>query len=114
MDRLAAPAVIAIFGASGDLTKRKLIPALFNLFLDGQLPGRFTVLGISRKGDTEGFRNAMADSLAEHSRRGDSGMERWPEFAARIAYIQGDYGDPNVYRKLAERIEADEKEWGGE
>jgi glucose-6-phosphate 1-dehydrogenase len=105
------PAVIAIFGASGDLTKRKLIPALFNLFLDKQLPDRFTVIGLSRKGETEEFRKAMEQAVVKYSRRGNKGAERWPEFAERLLYIQGDYGDPAVYKALASRIRDDEKAW---
>ncbi|HSI73749.1 MAG TPA: hypothetical protein VK934_11295, partial [Fimbriimonas sp.] len=74
------PAIIAIFGASGDLTKRKLMPALFNLFLDKQLPEQFTILGVSRKGDVDWFRSHMKEAVAEHSRRGEQGLERWEDF----------------------------------
>jgi glucose-6-phosphate 1-dehydrogenase len=106
------PAVIAIFGASGDLTQRKLIPALFNLYLDKQMPKEFTILGISRKGDADSFKSDMREAISNHSRRGDEGIERWDEFAARIDYISGDYADAAVYKKLSKRISVDEDKWG--
>ena len=102
------PALIAIFGASGDLTKRKLIPALFNLYLDKQMPAEFTILGVSRKGDAETFRTQMREAISEHSRRGDEGLEKWDEFSKRIDYINGDYADASVYERLGKRIQDDE------
>jgi glucose-6-phosphate 1-dehydrogenase len=107
-----APAVIAIFGSSGDLTQRKLMPALFNLYLDKQLPRHFTIVGVSRRGDLESFRSTMREAVAKYSRRGEKGMERWDEFASRMDYLTGDYGDEQVYSRLADRIGSDEKEWG--
>ncbi|MEZ0326358.1 MAG: glucose-6-phosphate dehydrogenase [Fimbriimonas sp.] len=108
------PALIAIFGASGDLTKRKLIPALFNLYLDKQMPAEFTILGVSRKGDAETFRTQMREAISEHSRRGDEGLEKWDEFSKRIDYINGDYADASVYERLGKRIQDDEATWGQE
>jgi glucose-6-phosphate 1-dehydrogenase len=106
------PAVIVIFGATGDLAKRKLIPALFNLFLDKQLPERFTLIGISRRSNTEEFRQSMGEAVVQYSRRGQKGSDRWPEFAQRMDYIKGDYSDAAVYHALAKRIKDDEAEWG--
>ena len=108
------PAIIAIFGASGDLTKRKLMPALFNLFLDKQLPEQFTILGVSRKGDVDWFRSHMKEAVAEHSRRGEQGLERWEDFSKRMDYLGGDYSDAKLYSQLKKRIEEDEKTWGQE
>lgn len=108
------PAVIGIFGASGDLTKRKLIPAVFNLYLDKQLPENFTVVGISRKGSVEAFRADMKAAIEKYSRRKECQIEEYDKFAAHLEYIQGDYDDAEVYRQLAARIESDEKAWGAE
>jgi len=55
-DPKAPPAIVAIFGATGDLTKRKLIPALYNLFLDKELPSRFLIVGVARREDLETFK----------------------------------------------------------
>lgn len=107
-----APAVISIFGASGDLTQRKLIPALFNLYLDKQLPANFKVIGVSRKGNADVFRTDMKEAIAAYSRRKDCGIDAYEEFAKHLDYIQGDYDDAAVYKKLRKAIEADEKEWG--
>ncbi len=106
------PAIVVIFGASGDLAKRKLIPALFNLYLDKQMPSEFTILGISRKGNTEAFRTQMREAISNHSRRGEQGLEKWDQFAERLDYIVGDYADASVYEKLGKRIQEDEKSWG--
>jgi glucose-6-phosphate 1-dehydrogenase len=105
------PAIIAIFGASGDLTRRKLIPALFNLFLDKQLPAEFTVVGVSRHGSVAAFRKDLKVAIEKYSRRKDCGIEEYEQFAEHLDYIQGDYDDAAVYTQLKQRIESDEKAW---
>ncbi|MFN2219404.1 MAG: glucose-6-phosphate dehydrogenase, partial [Anaerolineae bacterium] len=65
------PATIVIFGAGGDLTWRKLVPALYNLSLDGYLPARFAVIGVDRKEMTDDdFREHLRDGVDQFSRRG--------------------------------------------
>ncbi|HWD39756.1 MAG TPA: glucose-6-phosphate dehydrogenase [Fimbriimonas sp.] len=106
------PSIVVIFGASGDLTKRKLIPALYNLFLDKQLPQQFTIIGVSRVGAVEAFRAQMLEAIGLYSRRGPADPTQWREFAKRIEYISGKFEDPGIYAKLAKRIADDEKEFG--
>ena len=73
---VADPATIVIFGASGDLTQRKLVPALFNLHLDGLIDPRNVVLGFARRDlSDEAFRDKMRQGAAQHSRRKPEGSE---------------------------------------
>ncbi len=110
----AVPVIVAIFGASGDLTKRKLVPALYNLFLDKQLPDQFEFIGVSRLLDEETFRSSMRDSVSQFSRRGAVDEAKWNEFAQRMTFITGEFDDPKIYSMLAKRIEGFEKDWGTE
>ena len=79
------PVVVVIFGAGGDLTWRKLVPALYNLFLDQRLPERFAVVGVARKEiDDEQFRQRLRSGVDLFSRRGRAIEESWNEFASRL------------------------------
>lgn len=99
-------AVLVIFGASGDLTKRKLIPALYNLALAKRLPERFAVVGYARSNlSHEAFRDRMRDAVIEFSRTGLKGESAWREFAANLYYVPGEYEDPTGYRKLKEFVD---------
>jgi len=98
--------VTAIFGASGDLTKRKLIPALYNLALENRLPERFAVVGYARSAmNDDGFRKKMRDAVREFSRTGLKDEAVWEKFAATLFYIQGGYDDSDGYRRLKEFID---------
>ena len=99
-------AVLVIFGASGDLTKRKLIPALSNLALAKRLPERFAVVGYARSNlSHEAFRDRMRDAVTEFSRTGLKDESAWREFAANLYYVTGEYEDPTGYRKLKEFVD---------
>ncbi|CAN5623983.1 glucose-6-phosphate dehydrogenase [soil metagenome] len=106
------PAFVAIFGATGDLTKRKLIPALFNLFLDGQLPKNFKILGVARRGEREIFCDDMRDSVEKYSRRGKPDDTKWQAFTERIEFHVDDYGSPHMYEEIAREIREFEEETG--
>ena len=81
------PCMVVIFGASGDLTRRKLIPALYNLFLDGLLPPAYAVVGTGRKTlSHEAFRTAAREGIAKYSRR-PLDKEKWAEFEPRLFYV---------------------------
>jgi len=80
------PVVMIIFGVGGDLTWRKLIPALYNLFLDHHLPRQFAVIGIDQKESSEEeFRLRLREGVKEFSRRGKSEDHAWHEFADNIS-----------------------------
>jgi glucose-6-phosphate 1-dehydrogenase len=93
---LAPPQAIVIFGASGDLTKRKLLPAFYHLFLQGMLPEGFVIMGYARtEMDDETFREHARDAIATYGRRPPEG-QAWASFAKRLEYVTGEFSDPGV------------------
>jgi glucose-6-phosphate 1-dehydrogenase len=106
------PCLLVIFGASGDLTKRKLVPALFGLFREKLLPEGFAVLGISRTPYADdAFRDHLKDSARE-SEAVKFDPASWDAFAQRLYYQPGDIGDLESAKTLAGRIRAVVKERG--
>src|SRR5438105_12925958 len=100
-DKPAGPCVMVVFGAAGDLTKRKLVPALYNLAKEKLLPQNFAVLGVSvDELNTEQFREQVTQFLQDKDRT----TEAWEWFAGRLNYLQGEFGDPNTYTRLAARL----------
>ncbi|KAF4516189.1 hypothetical protein B566_EDAN000428 [Ephemera danica] len=96
--------LVVIFGA-GDLAKRRLIPALYNLLLDGLMPSNYVVLGLGRKPmSDEEFRATLRAGVINHSRQALI-EETWTAFACHLFYIAGDNDDPNTYTKLKARAE---------
>ena len=104
-ERALEPCVVVIFGATGDLTRRKLLPALYALALERRLPVGLTVLGVARRpmGDAE-FRQQMREAVAAHGRTGPPDAVEWEPFAAGLFYQSLDYNDPRAYGALAERL----------
>jgi len=97
------PCVLVIFGASGDLTSRKIIPALYDLSVGGDLPAGLSVLGVSRTVMTDdGWRDRLGPWVKDHARRYDP--VAWEAFARRIHYFAGSASEPATYQKLGERI----------
>jgi glucose-6-phosphate 1-dehydrogenase len=113
-ERAPDPCVVVIFGASGDLTRRKLLPALHALALEHRLPAGFTVLGVARRPLTDAaFRSEMRDAVTRHGRTGAPDAAEWESFAAGLFYERlGDYADERAYGKLAERLAALDRERG--
>lgn len=104
--------VVVIFGARGDLTWRKLVPALYNLFLDNWLPDRFIMLGVDRKAMThQEFIERLHDGTQKFSRR-KIDEERWNDFASHLGlFVAGDFANPDCYKKLKQQLEEQDKEW---
>jgi glucose-6-phosphate 1-dehydrogenase len=101
-DRSADPCILVIFGASGDLTKRLLMPALFNLACDRLLPGRFAIVGIAMdEMSTEQFRAKMTDDIKKFGTRKDFDAGMWGEFVERLHYTSGNFSEPAAYENLA-------------
>jgi glucose-6-phosphate 1-dehydrogenase len=100
MSEPSQPTTIVIFGASGDLTGRKLVPALFNLHRKGRLPGVARIVGSARRPYShQEFRDRMRAGVQQFAGGlGDSGA--WDDFAARLSYLPGDFSDPDSYRDL--------------
>ena len=112
-ERIPEPAVMVIFGASGDLTHRKLLPALYSLTRDRLLPARFAIVGFARKPFTDdAFRAEMRTACDEFARRRPVDAALWTAFAQHIFFQQGDYDDPSSYDALKARIEEIERTLG--
>ena len=103
-ERVITPQCIVIFGASGDLTHRKLVPALFELFRQRRLPSEFAVLGCARRpwSDTD-FRQKMAEALADDIRDHPSA---WEQFSQGLFYEPVDLQQADHLVRLASRLEA--------
>jgi glucose-6-phosphate 1-dehydrogenase len=100
------PFSLVIFGASGDLTRRKLMPAIYGLFIDGLLPQGFSVVGFARTEKTDdAFRAEMREAVAGSPRGQPLDESRWAAFAAGLHYHAGDYGDASAYSALSARLE---------
>ena len=111
VDRQVAPppTTIVIFGASGDLTQRKLIPALYTLYAEDRLPPTFAVIGVARSdfgdmGPDAGFREHLRQGARENKRVGGGDDALWERFAAHLFYCRGDYDDPATFTELARRL----------
>ena len=101
----AGPNTLVIFGATGDLTKRKLIPALLNLKRDKLLPEHFSVIGLARTPmSDDGFRTRMAEDLAKL--KVDTNTPEWKWLAPRLFYLSGDLSHPATYQALRDRLGA--------
>ncbi|WP_181308549.1 glucose-6-phosphate dehydrogenase [Rufibacter sp. XAAS-G3-1] len=109
----AAPTIVVIFGGTGDLTKRKLLPAFYNLFLAGWLPKEFAIIGLGRSEFSDpDYRTHLYEGLTEFSRTGTPEKETWETFQQNIAYLQSDINDPGAYQKLADKLDSLDKAWG--
>ena len=99
------PCSIVIFGASGDLTARKLIPALYHLFCDGQLPTPVRIVGFARreKSDLE-WRAELKTALDQFSRTKPVDEAKWAVFSSNVFYCQGEFSDPQAYVKLGQQL----------
>lgn len=99
------PSIILIFGASGDLTRRKLVPALYSLYEKGMLPAGVSIVGVSRTHYTdESFREELAKGVSEYT--GGSDQDKWVQFSKSISYFVGDYSDMATYAEIKKRLEA--------
>jgi glucose-6-phosphate 1-dehydrogenase len=102
----ADPCVVVIFGASGDLTRRKLMPALFHLVREGAMSG-FQILGIGRdKLSDEEFRQRMHEGASASGEMGQFSDDEWSHFAERLHYICGELVGGELYHDLDTRLEA--------
>jgi len=106
------PCTIVIFGATGDLTHRKLVPALYNLAADGDLPSSVAIVGFARRKKTdEEFRGDLEEATRKFSRQ-PMRDEIWNTFAQSISYHQSEFGDASGYKSLAKRLDEIDKTHG--
>ena len=99
---VAAPGVLVILGASGDLTKRLLMPALYNLACEGLLPEDFAVVGMARRDMTTAeFRGQQREDIARFSTRRSFDADRWQWLESRLHYVAGEFADAAAYAASA-------------
>jgi glucose-6-phosphate 1-dehydrogenase len=105
--------ILVIMGAAGDLTWRKLIPAVYNLHLDGWLPEQFVYIGVDLKDmGMEEFKKRLKTGIESFSRQGKPEKADWDAFCQHCAtFISGSFDDPETYRKLKKAVEEIEQEW---
>jgi glucose-6-phosphate 1-dehydrogenase len=115
-ERRVPPCAIVIYGANGDLAKRKLVPALYRLAYERRLPAAFAVIGISRTPlSDEQFREKMCESVEKFLENSPFDRDLWDDFAKGLFYMPGDVEDEASYGKLADclrKVEADRKTAG--
>jgi glucose-6-phosphate 1-dehydrogenase len=114
MTHKKGPTILVIFGGMGDLTWRKLAPALYNLFLNRQLPERFAVIGLDLKeGGADEFRLRLKDGVEAFCGCGNIDDKAWDGSGRGLTYLSGDFADSATYAALSRQLQAQEKEWGG-
>src|SRR5579872_2774981 len=113
LERTPDPCVMVIFGASGDLTKRKLMPALYNLWRERLLPAGFSVVGFSRTDMNDAqYRAAMKEAVEQFGDQGPLNGEAWDNFAEGLFYLSAHPGHPEDYASLASILEEIDRQRG--
>ncbi len=106
------PAIFIIFGGTGDLAKRKIIPALYNLFLDNRLPEKFAIIGTGRSKLTDGkYRTGLMEGINEFSRTGKADKDEWARFSGNITYQIANVNDAEEFKEFGVKIETLKDEW---
>src|ERR1019366_6395805 len=107
------PTVFVIFGGAGDLTWRKLVPALFDLSQDRSMPADFSVIAVDRVDlSDDKLRRRLHDGVNQFSRFGKAKAPAWNQFVQHIHYQQGDFKKLQTYTALGEQCAKLEKQWG--
>lgn len=105
------PATIVIFGGTGDLAKRKLIPALYNLYITKNMPDTFRIILIGRGEDKkDALKKTLLEGINEFSRTGKADTKKWKIFSAKLFYQQGDLVLPELYTDLKKALENFDKQ----
>ena len=112
-ERVAPPAVLVVFGASGDLTSRKLMPAIERLALRRLLPGGFSVVGVARtEMDDEDFREHIRTAVEASGGGGDEAKHVWDAFTGGVRYVAGDYAFSETFDRLRDILEELDRDRG--
>jgi glucose-6-phosphate 1-dehydrogenase len=113
-DRITDPCTIVFFGASGDLFKRMLLPAMYSLRMHGILPNDFAIVGFSRSDySDDDFRDYCKKQLQEFAPK-DQSVEGaiWEDFAKRVSYVTGEFDDHKAYGNLAKQLKENDEKLG--
>lgn len=112
LEATAPPYAVVIFGATGDLTRRKLLPALYRLAQQRLVPSEFAILGAGRQSlSDEEFRALMKSAVGEFGPDDSLDESAWQSFAKRISYIGGDFNEAELYQKLKNKLEETDKQY---
>jgi glucose-6-phosphate 1-dehydrogenase len=112
-DRITDPCNIVFFGASGDLAKRMLLPAMYNLRLGDVLPTNFSIIGFARSERTnDEYRGEVKKAIDEFSRSGEARDPLWSDFAKRVSYVSGTFDDLDAFKKLKARLDENDEQLG--
>ena len=107
------PNIFVIFGGAGDLTWRKLMPALFDLSQSHSIPAHFSIIAVDRVAlGEDDLRKRLHAGVGKFARSGKTGVKEWNEFAGHIHYLQGDFKSDATYKELGGQCAKFEKEWG--
>jgi glucose-6-phosphate 1-dehydrogenase len=109
--RVPDPCAVVLFGATGDLTHRKLAPALFNLARGGNLPSEYAIVGFARRDWTDDQLRAELEKSLRNPSDPDF-AKLWPEFASHVVFASGTFDDPEGYKRLKEKLEALDRSHG--
>ena len=113
MKRVADPCILVIFGATGDLTSRKLLPAIYNLGVNGQLPSHFACVGFARRDKShDQFREEMFHAVTEFSRTTPSDGETWENFGEQLFYHRSEFDNDEGYESLGKFLDELDKKYG--
>ncbi|WP_417445067.1 glucose-6-phosphate dehydrogenase [Joostella sp.] len=112
-NKKVTPTVIVIFGGTGDLAKRKLIPAFYNLFIENWMPENFAIYGLGRTelSDDE-YRENLHEGLVDFSRSGAPDDGQWNKFKQSLHYFTSNINDEKSYTELLKKVEACDDDWG--
>jgi glucose-6-phosphate 1-dehydrogenase len=107
------PNIFVIFGGAGDLTWRKLMPALFDLSRSHSIPVHFSIIAVDRVALSEdALRKRLHEGVRKFARSGKTAVKEWNDFSRHITYLQGDFQNNATYKELSQRCASLEKEWG--
>ena len=113
LERVPDPSVLVLFGATGDLAHRKVVPALYQLWRTNLLPHEFEIIAVGRRPyDDESFRADLRASIEKYSRVQPIDEDAWDDLAKRIVYHRGDFSDDAMFNSLSERLEQIDLESG--
>lgn len=107
------PANIIIFGGKGDLAWRKLVPAFYNLFINGFLPSQFAIYGVHHeKMEASAYETHLREGVNTFSRSGKVRKQEWKRFAEHVFYFEGDFTTDNTFGRLSDELNKNDKAWG--
>jgi glucose-6-phosphate 1-dehydrogenase len=107
------PNIFVIFGGAGDLTWRKLMPALFDLSQDRRIPAAFSIIAVDRVDIGEAaLRKHLHEGVKKFAHRGATAAKEWTEFSSHIRYLRGDFKAHETYKELSDQCLGMEREWG--